>query len=356
MIILSNRRETIITTKRALSLLAISFALFYLLTVPTSSLKMTNRSVVISTAVPDAAVDNFFSFDIPSTTVIGSIVFEYCDNSPLHLLICNAPPGFNALGASVASQTLNTGFTEDIPNSTANRLVLSRAATAGVIGPSSYSIEGLINPSAINSTVFIRISSHASVDGTGANIDIGSLAYSTAQSNFNVGAFVPPYLTFCTGQFVSADCSTATGALASFGELSELNTSAVTTQMAAATNDFDGYNIFLSGQTLTSGNNVIDPLSIQTGSSAGVAQFGLNLRQNTSPSVGAEISGIGTATPAASYNTQNQYRFSNGDLLASSSTSTDFNRYTLSYVANVIDSQAPGVYATTLTYMAVASF
>lgn len=340
---------------RVLSVMVVPIA-FFITNLQTSSLQMNNRSISISSAVPSAVVTNDFRFNIPSTNAIGSIVFEYCDNSPVDAVACSAPAGFDALGSTLTGQTFNVGFSEDIPSSTANRLVLSRPSSPGIIGISSYTISGIVNPSSSNQTVYVRMSTHASSDGTGPSIDIGSIAFSTSRPGFNIGAYVPPYITFCTGQFVSIDCSTSTGTLTSFGELSESSTSSVTTQMSVATNDFTGYNIFVSGQTLTSGNNIINAISTTTPSNVGQSQFGMNLRQNNSPTVGTNPSGVGTGLVAAGYNTQNQYKFTDGDRVAYSPISSDFTRFTASYIANVPPSQPPGIYATTLTYMAVVSF
>lgn len=353
MVNLRNRYSTL--TRWVLSFMAVPIALFLLLQ-PVSSLDMTSRSVNISSAVPSSTVNNVFTFVIPSVNAIGSLTFEYCTNSPVASVACVAPTGLNVSGSTITAQTLNTGFVFNGANTTTNRIVINRASAPAIVGSSSYTFSGVVNPSTTNQTVFVRIASHASVDGTGASIDEGSVAFSTAQLAFSVGLFVPPYLTFCTGEIVSIDCSTISGALVSFGELSSSNPSTVTTQMAAATNDYSGYNIYIGGQTLTSGNNVIDALGVQSFSQSGTSQFGINVRSNSSPSVGSDPDGVGTGVPAAGYGNQNQFKFVNGDILAQSFTSTEFTRFTTSYIVNIDPDQAPGTYATTLTYMAVATF
>lgn len=337
-------------------LLVVPTTLLLLVFRPVSALDMTNRTIIVSSGVPGAVVTNDYSFDFPSTNVVGSLVFEYCDNSPLVTTVCNAPSGLNVSAAILVGQTLNTGFTVDGVNTTNNAIVLTRAAAAGIVGSSTYAFANITNPSASNQTIFVRITSHASADGSGPLIDHGTVAFSTTVSAFSVGVYVPPYLTFCTGITVAIDCSSTVGSLVSFGELDTNNASTATTQMSAATNDFSGYNIFVSGSTLTSGNNVVAALATQSGSTPGNAQFGLNLRSNTNPPVGADPGGIGTGVPNPSYNTQNLFRFNSGDIVAASTLSTEFTRYTASYIANVPFGQAPGLYATTITYTAVATF
>ncbi len=146
--------------------------------------------------------------------------------------------------------------------------------------------------------------------------------------------------------------------MADFGEFSSTTATGVTSQMSVATNDGTGYNAFVTGQTMTSGTNIIPALTTQTASSPGTSQFGINLRANSSPSVGSnpQVGPVASGVPDANYNTPNIFRFVNGERVASATTSTGFNRYTISYLVNVSADQAPGLYATTLTYTAVASF
>ena len=166
---------------------------------------------------------------------------------------------------------------------------------------------------------------------------------------------MPPYLTFCTGNIVSSDCSNVVGNYLDFGELSTQTTRTATSQFAVATNDVTGYIATISGLTLTSGNNVIDAMTAPSISVPGSSQFGLNLRANSSPLIGSDKTGVGTGNPASDFNNPNNYILKNG-VIASSSLSTDFNVFTVSYIANVSPSQPPGVYISTLTFIATVSF
>ncbi|MCA9346611.1 hypothetical protein KC960_03920 [Candidatus Saccharibacteria bacterium] len=340
-----------------LSVMAMPIALFSIFTRFANATEITSKSVSISSAIPSASITQNFSFNIPSSSPLGSIQFLYCDNSPLEQLPCTAPPGLDVSGASLTSQTLNTGFSLDGSGTNANTILLTRPVAAGVSGQSTYNFSSIINPSDVNKTVYIRISTFATVDGTGPKTDQGSLAFATSQPGFSVGLFVPPFLTFCVGATVAKNCSSTSSSLASFGEFSENNVSTTTTQMSVATNDPGGYNIFLNGFTLTSGNKTIDAMATLASSQVGTSQFGMNLRSNSSPSVGAEPDGgVGIGAPATGYNTANQFKFVSGDKVASASGSSDFTLYTVSYIANVKKQQPPGLYATTLTYTAVATF
>jgi hypothetical protein len=107
---------------------------------------------------------------------------------------------------------------------------------------------------------------------------------------------------------------------------------------------------------MTSGNNVIPAVNPTGTSKVGVSQFGLNLRANSNPAIGADPQGVGTGVPVAGYNTPNQFKFVNGGNIASSNLTTEFNKMTASYIVNISSAQPPGIYATTITYLAVGDF
>jgi hypothetical protein len=68
------------------------------------------------------------------------------------------------------------------------------------------------------------------------------------------------------------------------------------------------------------------------------------------------VQGSGVATIGAGYNTPNSYKFVSGDVIASSTTSDAYRLYTISYIVNIANGQAPGIYVTTLQYIALATF
>lgn len=142
----------------------------------------------------------------------------------------------------------------------------------------------------------------------------------------------------------------------SLGTLTTSTTGSGTSQIGISTNASSGYSITVNGTTLTSGANNIDALATQTASAQGSEQFGINLRDNATPNVGADASGSGTATPTANYNTADQYRFVTGDLVASKASPDAHRLFTVSYIANVAGDTAAGSYTSTLTYIATANF
>jgi hypothetical protein len=314
---------------------------------------LSTRSVSIASSQPSATTEHRFDFTIPSASSIGSIEFEYCSNTPLVGTTCTPPAGFSATGAALAVESGETGFSID-SSSTVNRILLGRTSSMTSIGPVSYTFSNIVNQNT-NSTVYVRISTFATSDGSGPRTDSGAVAYSTS-SQVTVNAFVPPYLRFCVGIVVSANCTSFSGTYINFGELSTTQTRAMSSQFAVATNDPLGYVTSVAGTTMTSGNNTIPALAVPQSSSPGVSQFGMNLRANSSPAVGADPTGVGTGTLASNFASPNQYYFGTNEAVVTSNLPSDYNVFTVSYVVNVSANQSPGIYTTTLTYIATAAF
>ncbi len=312
-----------------------------------------NRSIVIGTSNPSATTIHTLTFDIPDTPTLGSIKVEYCSNDPFPDTACTIPSGLD-LSSVTLSQSGVTGFTIHA-SSTSNKLILSRIPAPAISATSVYAFANVVNPNVPNATTYVRISTYSSADASGSYIDKGGVVFSTS-GNLSVGGFVPPYLQFCSGVIVSIDCSTTSGDFQNFGELSVSQTKIATSQFAAATNDPTGYVTYIFGTTLTSGSNLITALTNPTPPQTGVSQFGINVRANTNPLGGQDREGIGTATPHTRYNTPNMYAFQSGDQLVASVIPTEPNRFTITYVVNVPSGQAPGVYSTTMSLLAVAQF
>jgi|SRR5579862_2876730 len=343
---------------RSLALIAVlisGIAVWLWNTGQSSAAILFQRSVVISTAVPSAVAVDSFQFNVPTASVLGSIVFQYCSNSPSFYQACIAPVGLDVSAASLTSQFGNTGFSIDAADTTANQIVLTRPAAAGLITTSGYVFDNVTNPSAASPSTFVKISTYSSTDGSGSYNDTGAVAFAI-QNIFSVGAYVPPFLQLCVAIIVAPDCSTMSGDSIDLGTLSSQHANAGQSQFATATNDPTGYIVYALGNTMTSGNNTISALSLPTPSFPGTAQFGINLRANLLPPIGQDPVGLGTAAPTANYNIPNKFMFLSGDSIASSDLTTNYNRMTVSYLVNVPASQPAGVYATTLTYVATVQF
>ena len=314
-----------------------------------------NRSITIGNSRASAVTTYDFQFDLTVGGTLGSIRFEFCSNDPLPFELCTIPSGFDISGAVIDGQSGETGFT--VHGSTnPNNLILTRVPLALTPQTVSYDTSNVVNPDVGPATYYIRVYTYAADDGTGPTTEEGGLAFAITD-DFGVTAFVPPFLEFCVGITITSNsCATASGDSINFGTLTPDSVRTATSQMTAGTNGVGGVSIAVIGTTMTSGVHTIDALNAPSPSSPGVNQFGINLRNNASPNVGANPTGIGTTVPVGNYNIPNQFTFNTGDQIANSPLSTNFNTLTASYIVNVHEDQNPGVYTSTITYVATATF
>jgi hypothetical protein len=253
-----------------------------------SAAQFTSRSLTLIAnganggSAPNVSVHHAFSFTTPTgaTNSIGSIQFLYCTTASG---TCTTPTGLNTSSATLFSQsgTGGTGFT--INTGTAGAPYITRSAAN--IGPSvdlDYQLNTITNPTAANTTFYVRISSFTSTNVSGSPIDTGVVAASTADPVILSGT-MPESLIFCTGWAVNVTCtSTASAATIHFDDLfSPSATRFAKAEMAASTNAGGGYAITMFGATMTSGGNTITAMSSATTSVIGTSQFGTNLMANT---------------------------------------------------------------------------
>jgi hypothetical protein len=308
-----------------------------------SAATITPRKVTIGSSVASAVTTYSFAFTVPSATVIKSASFVPCTTASG---ACTMPPGFSGTGALLSSQPTNLGDASGwvTTDSTATELRLSKSGNVAAPAASiTVAFSGATNPSATNSTFFVRMNTFSAANWT-SPIDTGTVATSTA-GQVTINASVDETLTF-----------TMTSQTVNLPTLTTSSTGTGTSTMTAATNAASGYTITVAGTTLTSGGNTITALGSPTASATNNKQFGLNLMANSTPSVGTAVSGAGSGLPAANYNTINSYKFVSGDTVASASLPTNSNTFTTSYIANIDGATAPGAYQTILTYVATANF
>ncbi len=317
--------------------------------------ELTLRNISVGSGIPGSDTSHTFNFTFGSPVALGSITFLYCENTPVFDQSCDPPVGLDLSGATLSSQSGNTGFSIDTVNSTPNMIVLTRSAAVAATVPSSYVLNNIINPTNAPHSEFIQISTHAAIDGSGPRIDEGAVAFAI-NPVLDVSAYIPPFLNFCVGVSVALDCTSTIGDSIDLGIISKSSANAATSQFSTATNDPSGYVVYALGNTMTSGNNIIPSLATPLPSVIGSSQFGLNLRSNTAPAVGQEPFGVGTGLPILNYNFPNFYTYNDGDSIASSTLSSDYTRMTVSYLINAAGPQPAGIYSTTLTYLATVSF
>jgi hypothetical protein len=344
--------------------------------------QITTRSLTLQAGAssggskPGGVVKHRFDFTIPSSTSVGSIKFTYCT---IAAGVCTTPTGLVTSTATLDAQSGATGFT--LTNTVNGTPYIKRGAAAVIAGPVpvSYTLGTVTNPTAENYTFFVRISTYASIDGTGTPIDVGNVTAATATQIILTGT-MPESLVFCTGAIIALtatvpsvpDCSAPTIGTIAFDQLfSPTDTATATSQMSASTNAGSGYVITVNGPTLTSGSNTISGMATSTTTAKGVSQFGLNLKANTLVTF-SQPTGFGFEVAVTSngtnyrgnaytgYNTVNSFKFVTGDVVADSTNGgaggTDAQIFTISYVANVPGSQPAGTYTSTLTYICTPTF
>ncbi|HET6863643.1 MAG TPA: hypothetical protein VFH37_00350 [Candidatus Saccharimonadales bacterium] len=319
-----------------------------------SGAQLIPRELTLTNSSVSARNTYHLSFQIATTGTLGSIDILFCSNSPLIADGCVAPSGMDAGIAFLLGQSGETGFSIS-PASTANEIILTRAPSADGTQLNTYDLANIINPSTTGS-YYARIQTYASNDATGPSTDYGGVAFSIT-SSISITSQVPPYVLFCSAVIVPAyNCSSANGSVVDLGNIKSNSTSAGQSQLLVATNAGSGYSIYMQGTSLTSGNDVINSLSLPTAPVSGTNQFGLNLRANLLPAVGQDPAGPGTGVPTFDYNQPDKYKFVSGDIIASSPLAEDFRRFTVSYVADATSSQPAGVYVSTVTYIVVGNF
>jgi hypothetical protein len=374
------RRQKLLLGLAAIVLLA-GLAVQALLPSLSSAAQITARSLTLQAGAtdggskPGGVVNHFFQFTLPSVgnPNVGSILFKYCTTATG--ATCTMPAGLVTTSATLGSQNGATGFT--LVNTTNGSPYLTRTATSITAGTAvSYQLSTVTNPTTDNYTFFVRISDYASTDTTGAVIDSGTVAASTAEPIL-LNGIMPESLVFCTGATVGTtsgvpDCATSTPGSVNFDRLfSPIDTSIAISQMAASTNAGSGYVISVNGTTLTSGSNTIAALTSSQVGVRGTSQFGLNLKANTTatstPAVGSEVAPAANGTnykgevaPSSGYDSVDHFKYITGATVADSynggAGGTDAQIFTVSYIVNVSGSQPAGTYTTTLTYICTPTF
>lgn len=141
-----------------------------------------------------------------------------------------------------------------------------------------------------------------------------------------------------------------------FGNLNSTMTATGTATFSVINYTTSGYIVTIDGATLTSGGNDINALATPTASAAGTEQFGINLKDNATPNIGAEASG-GNGAAATNYNAADLYKYVAGDTLANATRNSGQTNFTLSYIVNInIVSTPTGAYSATHTLICTGTY
>lgn len=316
--------------------------------------KLNNRSLSIGSSAPGTSTDYAISWRWPSNTSIGSVRFLLCAD-PYVLDPCGVTPPGDMSGATLTSQSGTLGGFA-ISSQTSDEVVLSRGGAGGSgIGQYTFVLDNVINPTGTQQVFYIQIFTYSTTNASGTPNHMSSVASATA-SPIMINTDVPPILYFCAAVTITEWCDSVNGNFIDYGDLSPAVEDIGTSQFGVATNALGGYVVTINGNTMASGNKLIDALSVPTASSIGSSQFGLNLRANTLPPFGQDVAGAGIGVVAPDYDTPDLFKYADGDMVASAATGSLFNIYTVTYVVNVPPDQPSGIYNTTVTYICTAAF
>lgn len=308
----------------------------------------------MNNTLPGATTSYTVSFRYMSPQPVGSVEMLFCvDPIPYH--DCVTPPGLNASGAFLSEQTGESNFA--ILSKSTNRIVLSRATTAITTSGSSYKFDNIINSTDSSQSFSIRLKSLASTDGTGSQIDFGSVKGQVTEG-VEIATQVPPMLIFCLAEEVVDSCGGTNDVFyTDMGTLDSKSTLKAQSQMAVGTNASGGFAITANGTPMSAATNVIDSPSVPTKSTPGKNQFGINLVENTSPVVGKNPEGEwANAIASPDYSVPDMYMYVPGDVVAYSPNVSLMKKFTVSYILNASPSLRAGVYTTTMTFIASGRF
>jgi hypothetical protein len=344
-----------------------------------------------------------------NNATLGSIALIYCDN-PIPQTACTSSTATTGNESNLTSATVTgaggTGWALDTTTNNptitgygtcngatttrSNCVLLKPSSTAPNTGSPTITIaygggasNYVTNPTTDNNTFYVRI---VAFSGTYATVvDNGSVASSTAQQ-IDITAKVQETLNFSVGSTVTSP--TASGACTPFSDtgaltLGDSNGVLNFTQaydahsyFRVSTNANGGTGIYYAGDTLknSTGTGTIASIGTTAGgtsSAPGTAQFGLaldssdtqgtsgysftNLTPKTSPNDFG--SGSGTITNAGTA----KFQFDTASLttpvqIASASGPVTCDTGSVRYLGNISTTIPPGIYTTTITYLAVPTY
>ncbi|HSH55428.1 MAG TPA: hypothetical protein VK983_01220 [Candidatus Limnocylindrales bacterium] len=156
---------------------------------------------------------------------------------------------------------------------------------------------------------------------------------------------------------------TAAGSPINLGDLDSITTAKGSTTFSVKTYLAYGYNVIIEGSGLKHAGTgqALANMTTTDISRPGTEQFGINLRQNTTPLVGGDVThspdssfGFGAAAPG--YDTVDNFRFNPGETIAQSPKSSGTTNYTISAIANVDTTARAGVYKGRMVVIVVPTF
>jgi hypothetical protein len=173
--------------------------------------QITGRKLTIGSGVPSAVTTYAFDFTVPTTgTIVKSLAADACTTA---VGTCTTPSGFSVTGVTLTGQPTGlgdaSGWTVNTSTTGSLRLANSSDATTPS-GAQHVSFSGVTNPSTVNTSFFLRITTYS--DGSWTTpIDTGTTASAVVQT-LTVNAAVAEVLNFCVGSTTVNDATSSPGA------------------------------------------------------------------------------------------------------------------------------------------------
>lgn len=338
--------------------------------------QVSNRSILLSnTAVSATNVAYQVNFTtVTNNQTVGSVVVRVCGNSPIIGDTCTAPSGFNSNFATLTVNNITgniTGLSVDTTNSTANRIVLTRTAGTVANGAVSFTLgngttNGITNGNTLG-TFYARILVLTSTDGSVPSnnennaTDAGGIAMNLA-NQLTVTAKVQEALYFCV--YTGVDCASG-GTGVTLGDVNGVLASTTTTYTSdaayfdVASNAVSGVSIRMKGDTLKSGTFSIDPHGASCtadSTSNSVEQFGLRMKALGSGVTATAPYNCATGNHGFDSNTSTGIPSTFGQQIAATGGATDITTSQIEFAAKSALTTEAGVYVTTLTLIATATY
>ncbi|HEU4914660.1 MAG TPA: hypothetical protein VFT16_04650 [Candidatus Saccharimonadales bacterium] len=323
-----------------------------------------------------AKTKHTFDFTTSGASV-GSIEFQYC-TTPLPGTTCTAPTGLDASTVTTIGGTSATGWSLGTAGNapTASRIRITHTAAAintvnfafgtGSGGATDY----IKNPTTDNTSFFVRITTFSDTAWT-TSVDQGTVANATADQ-IDITAKVQETLNFSVGSTFTAptaSCVALTNANLPLGSPSDgvldfTQAYDAHSYFRLSTNANGGTVIYYSGDTLKNGSNTISAIgTTATASAPGTSQFGLGI---DSGDTNHSFTNLASTSP---YNQANgvlsagttKFAFSTASVtapaqIASAAGTVTCDTGSVRYLGNISTTTPPGIYTTTISYLAVPTY
>ncbi len=146
-----------------------------------------------------------------------------------------------------------------------------------------------------------------------------------------------------------------------FGSLSSASTATGTATFSVLNYTSHGYSVYTEGATPSNGLHNLNGLTSGGGSTVGTEQYGINLKQNTTPPIGAEAVQVPSGSfsfgkASTGYDVADTFRYNNGEEIAESDQASGETDYTVSYIVNISTNTPGGTYTGNQSLVVVGTY